>query len=180
MIGLGDSHHSGLNVYTANRPPLDEYQQLDELKPLVKTEVTFIANQTGNHWRKVFNVFAKFIYALDDSYQEKSENNASLEFSTWQAYRDERLLQKGSAMRLLFSPLNISELNSEQTVHIIMGKQYAVDLGFHEDRHEGMYRLDQDFAIWPEKKLIVCPYFDYRQLSNAKIERLKELVKSIH
>ena len=36
--------------------------------------------------------------------------------------------------------------------------------------------LDNDFAINPDIGLIVCPYFDYRQLSNIKIESLAELM----
>jgi hypothetical protein len=31
--------------------------------------------------------------------------------------------------------------------------------------------LDDEFAIDKEHNLIVCPYFDYRQLSNNKIIR---------
>jgi hypothetical protein len=60
-----------------------------------------------------------------------------------------------------------------------MGKQYAIDMGYHEYQHEGLVRLDNDFVIWPTKKLIICPYFDYRQLSNVKIERLVELIRSV-
>jgi hypothetical protein len=39
--------------------------------------------------------------------------------------------------------------------------------------------LDNDFAINRSLKIIVCPYFDYRQLSNIKIERLAELIVSL-
>jgi hypothetical protein len=36
--------------------------------------------------------------------------------------------------------------------------------------------LDADFAVDPEHGIIVCPYFDYRQLSNSKIDRLVDLI----
>jgi hypothetical protein len=170
MIGIGDTECSFLNVYIANRPPLDEYSSLEQLKPLNKHEITFIAQQTGNHWRKIFNVFAKFMFSYF------TRQKIQLEASSWQDYREKNLLQLGSNLRLLFTKPNLNE----NVVHVIMGKQYAIDLGYHEDLHTGMLRLDSDFVIWPEKKLIVCPYFDYRQLSNIKIDRLIDLVISIN
>jgi hypothetical protein len=170
MIGVGDVQHSFINVYIANRPPLDEYSHLNELKPLTEHDITSIAQQTGNHWRKIFNVFAKFMF----SYFTKQE--IELDMSSWQNYRDQKLLQAGSGQRLLFTKPNLDE----DVVHLIMGKQYAILLGYHEDIHKGMIRVDNDFVIWPQKKLIICPYFDYRQLSNIKIDRLIDLVISIN
>ena len=179
-IGIGDSSIESSEekntpvfyVYMANRPPLDEYQYLENIKPLSHGEVLYIATSTGNHWRKIFNVYAKFIFAFQQS--KKIEKNA-----TWQAYRDQCLLQEGSKLRLLFSEPDL-EHSSDNVCHIIMGKQYAIDLGFHENDHQGMVRIDNDFVVWPDKKLIVCPYFDYRQLSNIKIEALIHLVNQIY
>ena len=180
MIGLGDLKGSCINVYIANRPPLDEYQFLDEIRPLREGEVAYIAQETGNHWRKIFNVFAKFIYALELSTLKADQRKIEPVFKSWQAYRDEQLLQKGSSLRLVFTSPELQDAKKSNTIQIIMGKQYAIDLGFHEDQHEGMVRLDSDFVIWPDKKIIICPYFDYRQLSNIKIDRLVELVQSIN
>jgi hypothetical protein len=189
MIGLGDINSSWLNVYIANRPPLDEYTYLDELKPLQEHDVAFIAQETGNHWRKIFNVYAKFIHAYMAHNHVIEQSNVGAtdqpSIQTWQMYRDTRLLQNKSGIRLLFTPPDLGDVNScaspktDKPVHIIMGKQYAIDLGYYEDNHEGMTRLDKDFVIWPNHNLIVCPYFDYRQLSNVKIERLIELVKGL-
>ena len=178
-IGIGDSNFESPEesntpefcVYIANRPPLDEYQYLENIKPLSSGEVLYIGKSTGNHWRKIFNVYAKFVFAYQQSKTvEKHES--------WQDYRDECLLQDGSQLRLLFSKPDF-ENSSESVCHIIMGKQYAMDLGFHEDEHQGMVRIDKDFVIWPERRLIVCPYFDYRQLSNIKIEKLIQLVDQV-
>ena len=36
------------------------------------------------------------------------------------------------------------------------------------------------FAIDTKNRLIVCPYFDYRQLSNRKIARLADLLLSLN
>jgi hypothetical protein len=170
MIGMGDVENSVINVYIANRPSLDEYRHLNALRPLINHDIAFIAEQTGNHWRKIFNVFSKFMF----SYFIKQK--IELDVSSWQNYRDQILLQAGSSLRLLFTEPNLDE----DIVHVIMGKQYAVHLGYHEDLHEGMVRVDNDFVIWPHKKLIICPYFDYRQLSNIKIDRLIDLVISIN
>ena len=37
--------------------------------------------------------------------------------------------------------------------------------------------LDANFAVLPGYALIVCPYFDYRQLTNQHIVRLVETIK---
>ena len=179
FIGLGDSSIECqkaascpfFKVYIANRPPLDEYQNLEHIKPLLNEDIAYIAKSTGNHWRKIFNVYAKLVFSYQQS--KKSAN-----FKTWQDYRDECLLQAGSQLQLLFSEPKYS-VSQKNECHIIMGKQYAIDLGFHEDDHQGMVRIDNDFVIWPEKKLIVCPYFDYRQLSNIKIEKLITLIDQL-
>ncbi|WP_081470436.1 DUF6942 family protein [Photobacterium profundum] len=44
----------------------------------------------------------------------------------------------------------------------------------------GVYRK---YARYDEHRVIVCPYFDYRQLSNIKIEKLANIMasmKSLH
>ena len=40
--------------------------------------------------------------------------------------------------------------------------------------------LDNDFAIDVKNNLIVCPYFDYRQLTNEKIQRLAGLLTQLY
>lgn len=179
LIGLGDSSIESkqtggspvFNVYIANRPPLDEYQYIEDVLPLSSGDVSYIAQRTGNHWRKIFNVYAKFVFSFQQSKKVETLN-------TWQIYRDECLLQKGSGLQLLFSHPDLAGA-ANNICHIVMGKQYAIDLGFHEDDHEGMVRIDNDFVIWPQQKLIVCPYFDYRQLSNIKIAQLITLVHQL-
>ena len=166
ISGLGDPSNSLIDVYIANRPPLDEYASIDGVQPMVPSEVYTIAQLTGNHWRKIFNVYAKFIFEL-----------WNLEaFQDWQSYRDQQLLQKDSKVRLLFSE---PAFDNENTINIIMGKQYAEKLGLSELDNEGMVRLDKDFAIDRKRNLIVCPYFDYRQLSNEKITRLVTMIHDL-
>lgn len=170
MVGLGAEGQ--LQVYCGNRPPMPPYEELADLMPLQAGEIAAIAQHTGNHWRKIFNVYSKLVF-------EWLHGQGGLPdgIESWQNYRDRILLQAHSGEALLF---DAPVLDTNPTdIHLIMGKQYAAQLGFHENQQPGMYRLDADFAIWPAKRLIVCPYFDYRQLSNIKISQLVALMSSL-
>lgn len=157
--GLGDEQPV-FSVYIANRPPLDEYQQLQTMRPLLPGEVAGIARQTGNHWRKIFNVYAKLAFALDDR-----------GFESWQAYRDGILLQAGSGQALLFS---LPDLPSPG-VHLITGKTYAQALPL----NARLTVLDSSFQADAQRSLFVTPYFDYRQLNNEKIIRLVAMIRAL-
>lgn len=163
MIGLG-SHHSSIKFYIANRPPIDDYPVMDELRGLAMGELTHIVKNTSNHWRKVFNVYAKLLF---DWYQLQQQKNLP---DTWQAYRDLELFQAHSQEALLFSaPQFESDGNS---IHIIAGKTYAAQLAL-----PPLVWLDAYFAINKEQRVIVAPYPDYRQLSNERIACLLELMR---
>jgi len=162
-VGLGAQEFK-LAIYIANRPPLAPYLTLEELHPLAAGEIKHIADQTGNHWRKIFNVSAKFLFELQQSYPQQTH-------TTWQQLRDQSLYQLDSEIALLFSKPNLSDDN---LVHVIAGKTYAQALGL-----EDLIWLDPHFAISPNAKLIVCPYLDYRQLSNSRITQLVGLVKKL-
>lgn len=161
--GLGELD-AKFNVYIANRPKFADFQCSLTVAPLAKGEIDAIGKACGNGWRKVFNVYAKLLFALD------TENLVSLQQTkTWQEYRDKNLLQAGSSTSLLFTgPDQVNE-----NIHIVMGKNYAKTLGL------SLEWLDNDFAIGAQSRIIVCPYFDYRQLSNIKIVRLVELIKQL-
>ena len=163
MIGLG-SHHSSIKFYIANRPPIDDYPAMDELCGLAMGELTHIVKHTSNHWRKVFNVYAKLLF---DWHQLQQQKNLP---DTWQAYRDLELFQAHSQEALLFSaPQFESDGNA---IHIIAGKTYAAQLAL-----PPLVWLDAYFAINKEQRVIVAPYPDYRQLSNERIARLLELMR---
>lgn len=169
LVGFGEPD-SDIAICIANRPMFDGYPLLDHLQPLVKGELQHIVANTSNHWRKVFNVFAKFLYQLADARVHQ--------FATWQDYRDQQLLQLGSRETLLFSPPNLVSAceasNGHQTIHIIAGKTYAAELNV-----EGLVWLDAYFAIHPTEPIIVSPYLDYRQLSNRRIDQLVQLVRQV-
>lgn len=149
-----------------------EYQSLEEVMPLIEGEIMVINQACGNGWRKVFNVYAKLLYALDKKHFDYSDKAP-----TWQDYRDRYLLQGQSKTALLFSTPQL--IPSKYRVHIICGKGHAKALINSGKLVDNLVWLDDDFAIDRENKLIVCPYFDYRQLSNIKIERLAGLLQNL-
>lgn len=167
MIGLGNKNAS-LQVYIENIPPLEMYQQLAQVRAMNTGEISMIADLTGNHWRKIFNVFAKLLFELQPQH-----------YPSWQTLRDEHLLQANSEQLLLFSPPEQSNTNHQSklpnVITIIMGKMYADKLGLAE---QALW-LNEVFAINKETKTIICPYFDYRQLSNVKISQLVNLIKQL-
>lgn len=166
--GFGDPA-AGFRVYIANRPPMAEYAYLPAVQPLQRGEIELINSACGNGWRKIFNVYAKLLFALDVKQFTYSRQAAS-----WQQFRDQYLLQTASDTALLFSPPELQPGN--KTVHIIAGRTYAKalpDAGLPAQ----LNWLNNEFAIDKFNRLLVCPYFDYRQLNNEKLAYLAQLIK---
>ncbi|WDE06343.1 hypothetical protein SG34_005320 [Thalassomonas viridans] len=161
MTGLGTAN-AILKVYIENIPPLPHYRELSSLMAMKPGEIKNIADLTGNHWRKIFNVYAKLWHQLHPDCA-----------ASWQAFRDNELLQAHGQQALLFSLPEFND-NENQAVSIIMGRTYAAKTGL----AERCFWLSQDFAVNEAKKLIISPYFDYRQLSNIKIEQLAGLIRN--
>ena len=162
LTGFGSRHFS-IAMYIANRPDFAHYPKLAKLQPLGNGEIRHIIAHTGNHWRKIFNVYAKFMAAL-----KSVDSSVSVD---WRHYRDNYLLQSHSDEVLLFSPPDFNALN---TVHIVAGKTYAAQLQL-----TSIVWLDRYFAVDPARRLIVCTYPDYRQLSDQRIKQLIQLVREI-
>lgn len=161
-IGLGNPN-ALLNVHIANIPPLATYEHLQICRPMEEAEITYIVENTGNHWRKIFNIYAKLIFELYPT-----------TFDSWQALREQQLLQKRSDHNLLFSPPSSqNKAQQDKNITIIMGKTYATHLGY----ADSCDWLSEHFAIHEKERIIICPYFDYRQLSNIKITQLCQLIK---
>ncbi len=169
-IGLGCNKFT-FAVYIANTPPMAEYTELTHVNSLHSGEIAAIGQACGNGWRKVFNVYAKLLFALDHT-QFNYQNLAP----SWQLYRDKHLLQAGSETALLFSAPDLT--STQVKYHIICGRTYAKHLLNSGKLQADLIWLDDEFAIDKENNVFVCPYFDYRQLSNIKITRLAELLKS--
>ena len=166
--GLGDPNAS-LCVYLGNRPDYQNLLQLQHVQPLLSGDITAIGKMCGNGWRKIFNVYAKLVFALPTGLVNKAKSHGN-----WQTYRDNLLLQRASDTALMFSPPRF-ESENDSGLHIIMGRTYAKSLYLPTT----LEWLDKEFAVDWDKRLIVCPYFDYRQLSNIKIIRLVELMERL-
>ena len=167
-IGFGDGNYK-FAVYIENKPNMTEYRALSTMLPMSLGEIEVINQCCGNGWRKIFNVYAKLLYCLNSQYFGFFQCA-----TTWQVYRDKYLLQTKSQTALLFSP---PQLNFNQgVIHIICGKRYAKSLINEDKLNAKLVWLDNDFAIDIKNRLIICPYFDYRQLTNMKIKRLSELI----
>ncbi len=175
MVGIGDLDCDFV-VYIGNRPPMDEYIERQELIPAIKGELASIGRETGNHWRKIINIYAKLGHMLN------AEG-----FSSWQAYRESYLLTKGSRQALLFDdsiyPDTGGEPTKSEAVRLICGKTHAAMLLANnvvgDVAETSMQWVDADFAIDPSRRLIITPYFDYRQLSNAKLETLASIINNL-
>lgn len=160
-IGIGDPG-AWIRVHCPNRPPMPEYGRRTTLLPAAPGELDTLVAVTGNHWRKIVNLYAKLIHALDPQY------------GRWQDDRDNRLLQAGSGTALLFSepaPL-------DQALTLVMGKTYAQACGLTEDRIPDLMPDPEGIRVSPSQRLILTPYFDYRQLSNARLAALATLIQA--
>ncbi|WP_370979353.1 hypothetical protein [Agaribacterium sp. ZY112] len=172
LIGLG-SWQARISVYIENRPAMQEYQLLEGLRPLQKGEIKLISDACGNGWRKVFNVYAKLVFELEAPrwpFQKQA--------NTWQDFRDQFLLQEDAALNLLFSVPSFETASS--TIHIVSGRTYGNKLLAElPELAKSTHWLNSEFAISKAYNFIICPYFDYRQLSNSKISQLVELINEL-
>ena len=171
--GLGDAQ-ARLRVYVAKAPPMAEFAVLQHCVPLLPGQIEQIYQHCGNGWRKVFNVYAKLVWVLPAPWQPDLQGAQS-----WQEWRDQVLLQAGSDTALLFGQVGFDA--EYTTLHIIAGRQHARDLlaqGLLPDSLTGgLVWLDDEFAVAKSLRLLVCPYLDYRQLSDVKIARLVRLIR---
>ncbi|WKE64571.1 hypothetical protein PVT67_12950 [Gallaecimonas kandeliae] len=167
--GFGDPGFR-LAVYVAKGPNMAEYRALNGVRALVSGEIDHINSHCGNGWRKLFNVYAKLLYALPAEHFPQRRLEAS-----WQQYRDRHLLQADSGTALLLSPPDLAKPG----LHVIAGRTHAKALLANGELAAQLQWLDEEFAVDTEQRLLVCPYFDYRQLSNQKIDRLSALVAQV-
>ncbi len=181
VMGLGCCNYQ-LGVVIGNRPEIEEYQDLTNIQPVSNGEIANIGLQCGNGWRKVFNVYAKLLFCLAEA--DRTANldislNLSLvrDFKNWQDYRESLLLQKSSQTALIFGEVTISPKANQ--IHILSGKTHAKNLIAKQLVDPQFDWLDSEFAVNRAARSIICPYFDYRQLSNIKIERLVKLISSL-
>jgi arsenate reductase-like glutaredoxin family protein len=165
--GFGDVN-ARFRVYLAAPPAMEAYQQLSGMQPLQAGDIDQIYRHCGNGWRKIFNVYAKLLFALPPTHFDFTPSASS-----WQQFRDLQLLQAGSGTALCFSA---PQFDKEDVFHLIAGRTLAKHLitqGLEADLHW----LSSEFAVDPARKLLVTPFFDYRQLNNEKISVSAKLLQ---
>ncbi len=160
-VGFGDPD-ARFWVYVAQQPAMPQYQQLSTLQPLPAGDIDLIYRHCGNGWRKIFNVYAKLLFALPPVHF-----NLTAGFASWQQFRDHQLLQAHSGTALCFSSPALTIPNSN-TLHLIAGRTWAKQL-LAQGLQADLQWLNSEFAVDPARKLLVTPFFDYRQLNNEKI-----------
>lgn len=138
-----------------------------ETQPLTKDWMEDINQIGGNNWRKIFNIYSKMCFQLIDL---KGVDLGGV--STWQKYRDDLLLRSESGFQLQYLMGAEYDNLDQNALYLITGKKCAEELGVKDQLHW----LDNDFAQVLGKNMLVCPYFDYRQLSNKKLDTLCRLV----
>lgn len=168
--GFGDAA-AQLRVYVAKRPPMQEYQALMAIQPLQRGEISLINQACGNGWRKLFNVYAKLLFALPTP-----PFGYTAQAQSWQQFRDQHLLQASSNTALLFSAPHLNPAN--KSIHIIAGRTWAKEL-VNQGSPLQLQWLNAEFAIDKNQRVLVCPYFDYRQLNNEKISYLVQLIMQL-
>lgn len=157
-VGFGD-HNANFRVYVAAPPPMPAYQHLCSIIPLQASDLHQIYLECGNGWRKIFNVYAKLLFTLpveQFAFQSKA--------ASWQQFRDEQLLQKHGNNALCFDAPTLVHSG----FHLIAGRTLAKQLSS-QGLNAELHWLNAEFAVDPTQKLLVTPFFDYRQLNNEKI-----------
>lgn len=169
-----------VHVYVEKAPPIESMwgnaDNLPPYTPLQEGQIKMLSELGGNGWRKVFNVYAKLMFALPENSVFYPHG-----YATWQEYRDRLLLQAESTTALHFGhadPLHLAQTQQSDpekpVMHIIAGRTHAHNLGLSGT----CIWMNNEFARHPALPVLICPYFDYRQLSNEKINTLVKLMAS--
>jgi len=137
------------------RPPLEDFE---EFKAFTRGDLALVM-ASGNHWRKIINIFAKLAFELN-----------SKNCNSWQDYRDHCLLSNGDEIILV----NHQTLIEDSGIHLICGKNQFESMDLEEAAFQS---LDEEGKVRVCENVIQTPYFDYRQFPNKLID---ELVQYLH
>jgi hypothetical protein len=149
-------------LYLPNKPDVDLYKSKRQLKNLGVGEIQEIITATGNHWRKIFSIYAKISFGL-----------TSFPVKTWQEYRDTVLLTKSGIELITFSRKILSKTDGD--IHVLSGKNHCLQFDLPLEKFKN---LDVDGKILKYKNIYLTPYFDYRQLPNALVELIVKDIAS--
>ena len=162
VISVGDSIAT-LHVSMEKAPLWFTEYNVRCSEPLRPGDIQLIGLHGGNGWRKVFNPYAKLCFALNF--------NGVQRYETWQGYRDRQLLQADSRTALHCNPVTVNA--DGQTLNIVMGKSFADKLAL---AGQGIW-LTPHIALCRDAPCFITPYFDYRQLTNARLDTLVVLIR---
>ena len=165
LIGLGCPNAS-FRVYLAAPPAMAAYQQLTGMAPMQPGDIEQIYRHCGNGWRKVFNVYAKLLSALPTPAFSLASGAGS-----WQQFRDQQLLQANSDTALCFCMPTPAATGIQLIAGRTLARQWLA-----QGMAAELQWLTAEFAVDPQRRLLVTPFFDYRQLNNAKISCTAQLL----
>ena len=149
-----------LNVCINNVPEWPSQTFPENTTTLSGNELSQLIAVNSNHWRKIFNVYAKLLHAINPKNTDD-----------WRQVRDHRLLQAGNQHALTLGTPRLEQPLKSLT--LIAGKQFAENLGLltnAQEIHPGIYRPSINNCL-------VVPYFDYRALSDKKIAWLADEIR---
>lgn len=112
-----------------------------------------IVAANSNHWRKIINLLAKVASPVED---------------VWRVFRDHDLFAHTA---LCFSPF----LQPGACWHWIAGQANLARFGALAGQPEALAG-DGDIAVDGKRRLLLSPYPDYRQLSNARVSRMRSVL----
>jgi hypothetical protein len=155
VINLIGSRSPKICLYLDNKPKFDNRNGQCSLS------VPKLITHNGNHWRKIFTIYAKLCCL-------------AVEPNAWKLYRDQILLQ--SDEQINFS----DQLNLEAKLHVFSGKSCW-------KRFNVSTKALQKMSVFDDNKVFYCvdevhglllytPYFDYRQFPNTLIEQVRQLL----
>ena len=143
---------SNLNYLGTSAPSLVLYlpHRPEGLGQLVKApDARRLMENNSNHWRKIVTLLAKVASPHEE----------------WRSFRDNALFEHTA---LCFSP----RLRELPTWHWIGGKDNVQRFNI-EGLNAKPLRTAPEVALDPEKQILLTPYPDYRQLSNATVSEIR-------
>ena len=159
MIYIG-SENPKFILYIQNKNVFLDVTQLN--RTLSTNEFKESLDDSSNDWRKVCSLFSKII------------NGVLNKEDRWQTYLNLRLLSKDGCEQIVFGE-NLLIQSSEETIHIIAGKQHFEQFLFSEIN---WVSIGENNKLFQSGNIFYTPYFDYRQFPNVLVDELVHRIKT--
>lgn len=141
------STHSKVVLYLPNPPSYiqNTNHSVDDLIRL-----------NGNHWRKIFTIFAKLMVRQGD----------------WKSYRSTQLLTQNEGIQF------DHQLCKQANWHLVAGKVSWNTMGFEVADCDVLDSQQRAFKV-RGKNILLLPYLDYRQFPNGLIDEVRECLHQL-